>query len=193
MSQVEALETLRTCIQKNTMFPNPHPYIFWCLFVLPNNRHQKSATWRLKLMQVRHNWGHSLGVAWNPFNKMQKPFRVVSMWFLIHSPSTSLFIVSILFYYIIFFFLLFFCYQIGMPQDTYNIWSPFNYPFTQKICILQGLLSETSTNATVLTITSFTIERYIAICHPFRFVYLLVCCCAACNWWMNGELLVVHF
>lgn len=63
-------------------------------------------------------------------------------------------------------------FQIGMPQDTYNIWSPFNYPFTQKICILQGVLSETSTNATVLTITSFTIERYIAICHPFRFVLL---------------------
>lgn len=59
-----------------------------------------------------------------------------------------------------------------MPQDTYNIWFPHNYRFTQTICILQGLLSETSTNATVLTIASFTIERYIAICHPFRFVYL---------------------
>lgn len=59
----------------------------------------------------------------------------------------------------------------GMPQDTYNIWLPHHYRFTNTICILQGLLSETSTNATVLTITSFTIERYIAICHPFRFVY----------------------
>lgn len=57
-----------------------------------------------------------------------------------------------------------------MPQDTYNIWFPHNYQFTQTICILQGLLSETSTNATVLTIASFTIERYIAICHPFRYV-----------------------
>lgn len=57
----------------------------------------------------------------------------------------------------------------GMPQDTYNIWFPHNYQFTQTICILQGLLSETSTNATVLTIASFTIERYIAICYPFRF------------------------
>ncbi|XP_055323511.1 pyrokinin-1 receptor-like [Sitodiplosis mosellana] len=56
----------------------------------------------------------------------------------------------------------------GMPQDTYNIWFPHNYRFTHTICILQGLLSETSTNATVLTIASFTIERYIAICHPFR-------------------------
>lgn len=58
----------------------------------------------------------------------------------------------------------------GLPQDTYSIWWPYSYPLNQSFCILQGLLSETSTNATVLTITSFTIERYIAICHPFRFV-----------------------
>lgn len=29
------------------------------------------------------------------------------------------------------------------------------------------LLTETASNATVLTITSFTVERYLAICHPF--------------------------
>lgn len=28
-------------------------------------------------------------------------------------------------------------------------------------------LTETASNATVLTITSFTVERYLAICHPF--------------------------
>uniref|UniRef100_A0A1B0GLI2 Putative neuromedin-u receptor 2 n=1 Tax=Lutzomyia longipalpis TaxID=7200 RepID=A0A1B0GLI2_LUTLO len=56
----------------------------------------------------------------------------------------------------------------GMPPEIYNIWYPAQYPFNQSFCILQGLLSETSTNATVLTITSFTVERYIAICHPFR-------------------------
>lgn len=31
----------------------------------------------------------------------------------------------------------------------------------------RGLIAETSANATVLTITSFTVERYLAICHPF--------------------------
>ncbi|XP_059612234.1 pyrokinin-1 receptor [Phlebotomus argentipes] len=56
----------------------------------------------------------------------------------------------------------------GLPLEIYNIWYPAQYPFNQSFCILQGLLSETSTNATVLTITSFTVERYIAICHPFR-------------------------
>ncbi|KAH8385705.1 hypothetical protein KR200_010276 [Drosophila serrata] len=56
----------------------------------------------------------------------------------------------------------------GMPQDLYNLWHPHNYPFSDGICILESVLSETAANATVLTITAFTVERYIAICHPFR-------------------------
>uniref|UniRef100_A0A182MNA8 G-protein coupled receptors family 1 profile domain-containing protein n=1 Tax=Anopheles culicifacies TaxID=139723 RepID=A0A182MNA8_9DIPT len=55
-----------------------------------------------------------------------------------------------------------------MPQELYGTWNPFAYPFNQLACIITGLLSETAANATVLTITSFTVERYIAICHPFR-------------------------
>jgi hypothetical protein len=30
------------------------------------------------------------------------------------------------------------------------------------------MAAETSANATVLTITAFTVERYVAICHPFQ-------------------------
>lgn len=56
----------------------------------------------------------------------------------------------------------------GMPMELYNIWFPSAFPFGEIVCVLQGLFSETSTNATILTITSFTCERYIAICHPFR-------------------------
>ncbi|XP_055587833.1 pyrokinin-1 receptor-like [Uranotaenia lowii] len=56
----------------------------------------------------------------------------------------------------------------GMPLELYGTWYPYAYPFNQVACIITGLLSETATNATVLTITSFTVERYIAICHPFR-------------------------
>ncbi|KAH8330986.1 hypothetical protein KR067_009878 [Drosophila pandora] len=56
----------------------------------------------------------------------------------------------------------------GMPQDLYNLWHPDNYPFSDGVCILESVLSETAANATVLTITAFTVERYIAICHPFR-------------------------
>ncbi|EDV92944.1 neuromedin-U receptor 2 [Drosophila grimshawi] len=56
----------------------------------------------------------------------------------------------------------------GIPQELYNLWCPNSYPFTDGICIVESVLSEMAANATVLTITAFTVERYIAICHPFR-------------------------
>lgn len=55
----------------------------------------------------------------------------------------------------------------GVPQEIYFIWSKYPYVFGELFCILRGLIAETSANATVLTITAFTIERYVAICHPF--------------------------
>lgn len=41
------------------------------------------------------------------------------------------------------------------------------YIFGELFCQLRGLFAEMSANATVLTITAFTAERYVAICHPF--------------------------
>lgn len=55
----------------------------------------------------------------------------------------------------------------GLPPEVHRLWNPVTYPFGEYACIGLGLASETSTNATVLTITAFTVERYIAICHPF--------------------------
>ncbi|KAL1123048.1 hypothetical protein AAG570_002136 [Ranatra chinensis] len=55
----------------------------------------------------------------------------------------------------------------GMPPEMYHIWSNYPYVFGETFCILTGFASETSTNATLLTITAFTVERYVAICHPF--------------------------
>lgn len=55
----------------------------------------------------------------------------------------------------------------GLPQEMHSIWSRYPYLFGQEFCILRGLFAEASANATVLTITAFTVERYIAICHPF--------------------------
>ncbi|XP_041984594.1 pyrokinin-1 receptor-like [Aricia agestis] len=55
----------------------------------------------------------------------------------------------------------------GMPQEMYSIWSKWPYIFGPVFCVIRGLAAETSTNASVLTITLFTIERYLAICHPF--------------------------
>ncbi|XP_075210741.1 pyrokinin-1 receptor-like [Lycorma delicatula] len=55
----------------------------------------------------------------------------------------------------------------GLPPEMYHIWSMYPYIFGETVCVLTGLASETSANATVLTITAFTVERYVAICHPF--------------------------
>ncbi|VEN38329.1 unnamed protein product, partial [Callosobruchus maculatus] len=55
----------------------------------------------------------------------------------------------------------------GLPQEVYFFWSRYPYIFGSTFCFLRGLFAETSGNATVLTITAFTVERYLAICHPF--------------------------
>ncbi|XP_037028776.1 pyrokinin-1 receptor-like [Bradysia coprophila] len=55
----------------------------------------------------------------------------------------------------------------GVPQEMYMVWSKYPYVFGEMFCVLRGLVAETSANATVLTITAFTVERYVAICHPF--------------------------
>nr|BAO01086.1 neuropeptide GPCR A36 [Nilaparvata lugens] len=55
----------------------------------------------------------------------------------------------------------------GLPQEIYYVWSRYPYIFGEAFCVLRGLAAETSANATVLTITAFTVERYLAICHPF--------------------------
>lgn len=55
----------------------------------------------------------------------------------------------------------------GVPQEVYSMWFKWPYVFGEVFCVARGLVAETSANATVLTITSFTVERYLAICHPF--------------------------
>nr|AXF38050.1 pheromone biosynthesis activating neuropeptide receptor [Antheraea pernyi] len=55
----------------------------------------------------------------------------------------------------------------GLPLEFHSLWNPSTYPLGEAQCIALGLASETSANATVLTITAFTVERYIAICRPF--------------------------
>ncbi|KYN01822.1 Neuropeptides capa receptor [Cyphomyrmex costatus] len=55
----------------------------------------------------------------------------------------------------------------GLPAEMYLVWCKYPYIFGEGFCVLRGLASETSTNASVLTIASFTVERYVAICHPF--------------------------
>ncbi|XP_065360714.1 pyrokinin-1 receptor [Calliphora vicina] len=55
----------------------------------------------------------------------------------------------------------------SVPQEIYSTWRKYPYVFGEYFCVGRGILAETSANATVLTITAFTVERYVAICHPF--------------------------
>ena len=55
----------------------------------------------------------------------------------------------------------------GLPVEMHSMWQRYPYIFGEIFCIGRGLAAETSANATVLTITAFTIERYLAICRPF--------------------------
>ena len=57
---------------------------------------------------------------------------------------------------------------LGLPQEMYLLWQKYPYVFGDSVCILRGLTSEMSTNASILTITAFTVERYVAICHPLK-------------------------
>lgn len=47
----------------------------------------------------------------------------------------------------------------GVPNEVYSIWFKYPYVFGETFCILRGCINETAANATVLTITAFTVER----------------------------------
>lgn len=49
----------------------------------------------------------------------------------------------------------------GLPPEMCYIWSHFPYVFGEAFCIIQSFAAETSANATVLTITAFTVERFV--------------------------------
>lgn len=57
----------------------------------------------------------------------------------------------------------------GIPDEIHMLWVP-QPPYTlgEVICVFRGFTAETSTYASVLTIVFFTVERYLAICHPLK-------------------------
>ena len=57
---------------------------------------------------------------------------------------------------------------VGLPPELISFWKKYPYIFGESFCILRALLSEMCSYASVLTITAFTVERYIAICHPLK-------------------------
>ncbi|KAM4859147.1 G-protein coupled receptor 39 [Thomomys bottae] len=59
---------------------------------------------------------------------------------------------------------------IGMPMEFYSIiWNPLTTPSSAVTCKLHTFLFEACSYATLLHVLTLSFERYIAICHPFRY------------------------
>ncbi|XP_042541221.1 G-protein coupled receptor 39 [Dipodomys spectabilis] len=59
---------------------------------------------------------------------------------------------------------------IGMPVEFYSIiWNPLTTPSYAVTCKLHTFLFEACSYATLLHVLTLSFERYIAICHPFRY------------------------
>uniref|UniRef100_A0A8C4T107 Growth hormone secretagogue receptor type 1 n=1 Tax=Erpetoichthys calabaricus TaxID=27687 RepID=A0A8C4T107_ERPCA len=56
----------------------------------------------------------------------------------------------------------------GLPFDLYRLWRYRPFVFGDFLCRFQFYLSETCTYATILHITTLSMERYLAICFPLR-------------------------
>ncbi|VDO67585.1 unnamed protein product [Heligmosomoides polygyrus] len=59
---------------------------------------------------------------------------------------------------------------VGLPFELIMNWSQYPWPFPDLFCNLKALIAETTNYASIITILLFSIERYIAVCHPFVFV-----------------------
>jgi len=54
----------------------------------------------------------------------------------------------------------------GLPPELYTIWEAYPWRFGEPYCLFKTFLTEVMSSASVLTIMAFTIERFVAICHP---------------------------
>ena len=50
----------------------------------------------------------------------------------------------------------------------YTIWEAYPWRFGEPYCLFKVFLTEMTSCASILTITAFTVERYVAICHPIQ-------------------------
>lgn len=59
---------------------------------------------------------------------------------------------------------------IGMPVELYSaIWFPFTSASGDVSCKIYNFLFEACSYATIVNIATLSFERYMAICHPFRY------------------------
>ncbi|CAH2055737.1 unnamed protein product, partial [Iphiclides podalirius] len=54
----------------------------------------------------------------------------------------------------------------GLPNDLSVYWHQYPYSLGLAFCKLRALISEAATYVSVMTISAFSLERYLAICHP---------------------------
>ncbi|XP_065361469.1 neuropeptides capa receptor [Calliphora vicina] len=57
---------------------------------------------------------------------------------------------------------------LGLPMEVILYWHQYPYLFGLTFCKARAYISEASTYVSVLTIVAFSVERYIAICHPLH-------------------------
>ncbi|KAH3728463.1 hypothetical protein DPMN_054420 [Dreissena polymorpha] len=55
---------------------------------------------------------------------------------------------------------------LALPPELYTYWEAYPWQLGQVFCIIKSYIQELTSYASVLTIAAFTIERYLAICHP---------------------------
>ncbi|GAU96628.1 hypothetical protein RvY_08050-2 [Ramazzottius varieornatus] len=60
---------------------------------------------------------------------------------------------------------------LGLPFEVYQLFEEYPYPFPEPFCQARAWVSEASTLSSVFTILAFTVERYVAICHPFKNIH----------------------
>ena len=53
-----------------------------------------------------------------------------------------------------------------MPFELYLLWRQYPWDFGELVCDAKVLTQETITYSSIFTILAFTVERYLAICHP---------------------------
>nr|ALM88323.1 neuropeptide receptor A27 [Chilo suppressalis] len=56
----------------------------------------------------------------------------------------------------------------GLPNDLTVYWHQYPYSLGIVFCKLRALISEAASYVSVLTIVAFSLERYLAICHPLH-------------------------
>ncbi|XP_052236278.1 pyrokinin-1 receptor-like [Dreissena polymorpha] len=58
---------------------------------------------------------------------------------------------------------------IALPPEVFSIWEAYPWRFGETFCILKSYVMELTSYSSVLTITCFTIERYLSICHTMKY------------------------